>query len=212
MEKYPVGYVIDDFKIIAKNNKKIVVQCIKCGRTQELSCINAFTKRINIHGNICSKIIIKQHGGKDGELKQFYSIWSNMRNRTTNQNYEKWHRYGGRGINSDEFKYFVDFYDSMYNSYKKHIEEFGEKNTTIERINSNGNYCTDNCAWATWNEQAKNKDYILDFIAINPNGKIIKGHNLKEFCENNNLNYAVIIGGLHQGNKSWRSGWYFEKV
>lgn len=212
MEKYPVGYVIDDFKIIAKNNKKIVVQCIKCGRTQELSCINAFTKRINIHGNICSKIIIKQHRGKDGELKQFYSIWSNMRNRTTNQNYEKWHRYGGRGINSDEFKYFVDFYDSMYNSYKKHIEEFGEKNTTIERINSNGNYCTDNCTWATWNEQAKNKDYILDFIAINPNGKIIKGHNLKEFCENNNLNYTVIIGGLHQGNKSWRNGWYFEKV
>ena len=135
-----------------------------------------------------------------------------MRNRTTNQNYEKWHRYGGRGINSNEFKYFVDFYDSMYNSYKKHIEEFGEKNTTIERINSNGNYCIDNCTWATWNEQAKNKDYILDFIAINPNGKIIKGHNLKEFCENNNLNYTVIIGGLHQGNKSWKNGWYFEKV
>lgn len=207
--KYNIGTIIGDFKIIDRIDKKIVVKCNICGRVQTLSSIKAFTKRENNHGNICSKIIIKNYegGSKGKELKQFYSIWCNMRNRTTNPNYKKWNNYGGRGINSDSFKYFVDFYDKMYKSYLEHIKIYGEDNTTLDRINVDGNYCEENCRWLTWLEQAKNKTSILNFKAISPEGRIYYGRNLKEFCENHYLHYQSVISGIHNGTKHMRNGW-----
>jgi hypothetical protein len=44
----------------------------------------------------------------------------------------------------------------MYNSYLDHAKKFTIKNTTIERINNDGNYQFDNCKWATRQEQLKN--------------------------------------------------------
>lgn len=206
--------VLDDFEIIERfKPKKVLVKCKICGRRQLLSSLPAFTKRNNIHGNICSKIILNEFGGKNSEeIKQFYSIWCNLRTRTTNPNYEKWDRYGGRGINSEEFKYFVDFYDKMFESYLEHVFIFGKENTTIDRINNDGNYCFDNCRWVTWNEQAKNKEYLINYHAIDPDGNEFFGINLKLFCENHNLKYENIYGGIYQGNKTWENNWFFEKV
>ena len=44
----------------------------------------------------------------------------------------------------------------MYESYLEHVEQYWEMETTIERINTNWNYCKDNCRWATNLEQSKN--------------------------------------------------------
>lgn len=52
---------------------------------------------------------------------------------------------------------FVEFKDDMYESYVAHVEEYWEKDTTIDRINPYWNYCKDNCRWATIKEQALNK-------------------------------------------------------
>ena len=35
----------------------------------------------------------------------------------------------------------------MGDSFNEHIKEFGEKDTSIDRINVSGNYCKDNCKW-----------------------------------------------------------------
>jgi hypothetical protein len=45
----------------------------------------------------------------------------------------------------------------MWESYEIHVKEYWEKNTTIDRINPNLNYCKENCRWATWKEQSLNK-------------------------------------------------------
>ena len=208
-----IGMTIGDFKIIDVSPEgRYVVQCLVCKRIQTLGGMGAFKKRINKHGKICSIILSNEYGGdfKNSKLKQFYSIWCNLRNRTNNPNYEKWKQYGGRGINSIAFEHFVDFYDTMYESYVDHVNKYGKNNTTIDRIDVNGNYEPSNCRWETWGNQAKNKTNILKFKVISPCETVYYGENLKEFCEKHNLNYRTIISGIHQGTKNFRNGWKIE--
>lgn len=52
---------------------------------------------------------------------------------------------------------FEDFRDNMYESYLKHVEEYWEKETTLDRYpNKDGNYTKDNCRRATRKQQNNN--------------------------------------------------------
>lgn len=67
-------------------------------------------------------------------------------------------QYGGNGISvCGGWHTFENFRDDMYESYLKHVELFGEKNTQIDRINGLLGYSQSNCRWATLKEQARNK-------------------------------------------------------
>lgn len=44
----------------------------------------------------------------------------------------------------------------MWQSYYKHIKQYWEKNTTLDRIDVNWNYCKNNCRRATREEQMNN--------------------------------------------------------
>lgn len=207
LSKY-IGLSIKDFKCVHldADYKHCVIECNVCQNIKEVT-LGGFRKGIT-HKQ-CSK---------DLKLNdtQFYSIWANMRTRTCNPNYEKWHRYGGRGISSDEFAYFVDFHASMYTSYLKHVKDFGESQTTLDRINSDGNYTKDNCRWATWDEQADNKERNIVFTAIAPDGTSFKGKNLKKFCESHGIEYKLIGAQVSQKPvgvpyRNRRTGWVFIK-
>lgn len=97
----------------------------------------------------------------------FYQKYHKMVTRCTKETDKRYKDYGGRGIEC-EWKSFEDFRDDMYESYLQYVEEFGRKETTIDRINVNGNYCKENCRWATWAEQSRNR---RDRKPINFNGK-----------------------------------------
>lgn len=84
-----------------------------------------------------------------------YVVWCSMKDRCYNVNCDAYKYYGGAGIKlSDEWvNSFETFYNDMNISYLEHIEKFGKKETTLDRINPCEGYSKENCRWATWKEQ-----------------------------------------------------------
>ena len=89
---------------------------------------------------------------------RFYRIWTIMKRRCNNPNDSEYFRYGDRGIKV-LWKDFLKFRDDMHKSYLNHVQTFGEKNTTIDRIDNYKGYFLENCRWATKSQQMKNCTY-----------------------------------------------------
>lgn len=122
----------------------------------------------------------------------FYRKWDGMFQRCNNKNKDNYHRYGGRGIKI-EWKNFKEFKSDMYQSYLIHTEKFGILDTTIDRINPNGNYSTGNCRWATMKEQGRNR---TNNIWIEFEGKKIT---TAEFSELIGISKSVVSKKVKKG-------------
>ena len=88
---------------------------------------------------------------------RFYKVYKSMKRRVLDHNTIGFKNYGGRGIGvSDLWFDFANFKNDMYESYLEHVAIHGEKDTTLERKNVNGDYCKENCLWTTREEQSRN--------------------------------------------------------
>jgi hypothetical protein len=95
----------------------------------------------------------KRHG-KSGT--RIYRIWRGMKSRCDIPKESEFHNYKGKGIIYDpRWSKFEEFYKDMNEGYSDEL--------TLERIDVNGNYCKENCKWATCQEQSMNKSNSLYF-------------------------------------------------
>ena len=137
------------------------------GETKSCGCIS---KRATTHGLSNTRL---------------FRIWRGIKTRCNNSNSPEYNRYGARGIKvcQEWLDDFMNFYNwAMSNNYSDDL--------TIDRIDVNGDYCPDNCRWATPSEQANNKR----------NNRIVeyKGqkYTLKQLSVKYNINWHTLLGRL----------------
>lgn len=189
--------------------KKWLCKC-DCGAEVIVSASNLR----NAHTRSCTQCgykSMKEKNKKHGASKELvYGVWQAMRSRCERENVKSYLDYGARGITVCE-----EWHDpskfiawAMENGYEPGME--------IDRIDTNKNYCPENCRWVSRLENANNKrnNKIIEYNGErktlaewarhfdvkykNLSRNINKGYSLEEAVKRDKTGERT-----HRGSKNW---------
>lgn len=149
-------------------------------------------KQDGYHPSNCSFLSIeeacKTHGMRWSRL---YNTWTQIKQRCTNVNNDRYAEYGGRGINV--YEEWIESFDvfkewALRNGYRNDL--------SIDRIDVNGHYEPDNCKWSTHIEQQRNKRNN-HYLTINEETKTVA-----EWAEISGIPYKTLQRRIYTGCKT----------
>jgi hypothetical protein len=174
---------VDRVKVPLYTYTRWLCKCLLCEKKEIYSVNSVITGKRKSSG--CLNI---KHGDtKNNNRTRLYVIWSNLKQRCYNKNNTNYKNYGGRGIKMD----------GRWLVYKNFVEDMGEpptKDYTLDRIDNNKNYGSENCKWSTRTEQNLNKRNNKKFLYKN------EELTLKQLVEKySNLKYNTVVCRLRRG-------------
>jgi len=124
-----------------------------------------------------------------------YGIWTGIKSRCLNPKVKSFKHYGERGIS---------ICDRWLNSFDAFLKDMGRSPTdkhSIDRIDNDGNYEPNNCRWATYSEQARNKRNFsksVGVILVSINGET---KSVPDWCKHYKCTLPSAYLRLRQGLK-----------
>lgn len=170
-----------------------------CGNYNEVSSNALCSNNTKSCGCLKMESLLKRSTKHSMSKDRFYKIYNNIVARCKYKNKKDYKWYGGKGIKCG-WETFEDFKKDMYKNYLKHIKKYGEKETTIDRINNDKDYYKENCRWATLKEQKNNMS--SNVFLIDKNGK---KHFIEDIYKKTKINKPLIRSRILRG-------WNYEKI
>ncbi|MEH7114969.1 hypothetical protein V7124_21805 [Neobacillus niacini] len=148
-------------------------------------------KEDGYHPGNCAFLKIEEASKTHGMRRtRLYNTWTQIKQRCTNKNNDRYEEYGGRGIKvckewMESFEVFKEW--ALKNGYRNDL--------SIDRIDVNGDYEPINCKWSTEIEQQRNKR--------NNHYKTINGETktVAEWAEISGLPYKTLQRRVYTGCK-----------
>lgn len=190
--------IINGFKVLKdfgyKNgSRRALVICKVCNKEYEVDP-NKLKYRLHC-GCMRAGVIVNKYVK---EYPRLSNIYKHMKSRCYRKNSQDYYLYGARGIKiCDEWlndsNVFCEW--SLNNGYKSDL--------TIDRIDSDGNYCPENCRWVDSDVQSRNTNrVVLDIDMVKSIRKERKTMTYKELADKYNVSKGTICAVL--GNRIWK--------
>lgn len=115
-----------------------------------------------------------------------HNTWCGMKQRCYYAKHVQFQHYGGRGIT---------VCDRWRNSFEDFLADMGQRpeGTTIDRIDSDGNYEPSNCRWAPKAEQSRNRKSTINFTRDGVTKCV------KDWCDELGLDVDRVYGRIRRG-------------